>query len=108
MNSASRQSHARCYNGGNPTPVASTEGTSAQRWLRNALAPQRGGTPARRWLLCGSFFHDECVSPNNDNLIILTNGFAKKTQKTPSQQIDLAEQRKRDYLNRKESEENDE
>jgi phage-related protein len=41
-------------------------------------------------------------------LIILTNGFAKKTQKTPSQQIDLAEQRKRDYLNRKESEENDE
>ncbi len=45
---------------------------------------------------------------DNDNLIILTNGFAKKTQKTPSQEIDLAEQRKRDYLNRKESEENDE
>jgi phage-related protein len=45
---------------------------------------------------------------DNDNLIILTNGFAKKTQKTPSQEIDLAEQRKRDYLNRKKSEENDE
>ena len=34
-------------------------------------------------------------------LIILTNGFAKKTQKTPSQEIDLAQQRKRDYLNRR-------
>jgi phage-related protein len=44
----------------------------------------------------------------NDNLIILTNGFAKKTQKTPSQEIDLAEQRKRDYLNRKEETDNHE
>jgi len=35
------------------------------------------------------------------DLIILTNGFAKKTQKTPSQEINLAEQRKRDYLNRR-------
>lgn len=35
-----------------------------------------------------------------ENLIILTNGFAKKTQKTPSKEIDLAEQRKRDYLSR--------
>jgi hypothetical protein len=31
--------HGRCYNGGENTPVASTEGTSAQRWLRNALPP---------------------------------------------------------------------
>ncbi|MFK0732559.1 MAG: type II toxin-antitoxin system RelE/ParE family toxin [Gloeotrichia echinulata GP01] len=38
---------------------------------------------------------------DDDNLVILTNGFVKKTQKTPSQQIELAEQRKRDYLNRK-------
>ncbi|WYL95243.1 MAG: type II toxin-antitoxin system RelE/ParE family toxin [Gloeotrichia echinulata IR180] len=38
---------------------------------------------------------------DDDNLVIVTNGFAKKTQKTPSQQIELAEQRKRDYLNRK-------
>jgi phage-related protein len=35
------------------------------------------------------------------NLIILTNGFAKKTQKTPIREIALATQRKRDYLNRK-------
>jgi phage-related protein len=35
------------------------------------------------------------------SLIILTNGFAKKTQKTPSREIALAGQRRRDYLNRK-------
>ena len=34
-------------------------------------------------------------------LVILTNGFAKKTQKTPHREIELAEQRKRDYLSRK-------
>ena len=34
-------------------------------------------------------------------LIILTNGFAKKTQKTPEREIALAEQRKRDHLNRR-------
>ena len=34
-------------------------------------------------------------------LIILTNGFAKKTLKTPPNEIRLAEQRKRDYLQRK-------
>ncbi|HET7623895.1 MAG TPA: type II toxin-antitoxin system RelE/ParE family toxin [Verrucomicrobiae bacterium] len=34
-------------------------------------------------------------------LIILTNGFAKKSQKTPEREITLAAQRKRDYLNRK-------
>lgn len=33
--------------------------------------------------------------------IILTNGFAKKSQKTPKQEITLAEQRKKDYLERK-------
>lgn len=33
------------------------------------------------------------------NLVILTNGFAKKTQKTPTAEIKLAEQRKTDYLN---------
>ncbi|RAM51589.1 MAG: type II toxin-antitoxin system RelE/ParE family toxin [Hapalosiphonaceae cyanobacterium JJU2] len=42
---------------------------------------------------------------DQDNLIILTNGFAKKTQKTPSQEIELAEQRKRDYLSRKQNDE---
>jgi phage-related protein len=34
-------------------------------------------------------------------LIILTNGFAKKTQKTPEREIVLAEQRKRDHLSRR-------
>ncbi|MBV6506726.1 MAG: hypothetical protein ILNGONEN_02308 [Syntrophorhabdaceae bacterium] len=34
-------------------------------------------------------------------LMILTNGFAKKSQKTPRQEIDLAVRRKREYLSRK-------
>lgn len=34
-------------------------------------------------------------------LIILTNAFAKKTQKTPAREISLAEQRRADYLSRK-------
>ena len=34
------------------------------------------------------------------NIIILTNGFAKKSQKTPNQEIKLAEKRKRDYIAR--------
>ena len=33
--------------------------------------------------------------------IVLTNGFQKKTQKTPRQEIRLAEERKHDYLKRK-------
>lgn len=32
--------------------------------------------------------------------LVLTNGFAKKTQKTPAKEIALAEQRKRDHINR--------
>jgi phage-related protein len=35
------------------------------------------------------------------NLLILTNGFAKKTQKTPRQEIALAIRRKKDYLSRR-------
>ena len=38
---------------------------------------------------------------DNNEVIILTNGFAKKSQKTPKQEIELAEQRKTDYLSRK-------
>jgi phage-related protein len=34
------------------------------------------------------------------NLVILTNGFAKKSQKTPSAEIDTAQQRKKDHLRR--------
>jgi phage-related protein len=35
------------------------------------------------------------------SLLILTNGFAKKTQKTPSKEIALAIRRKNDYLARR-------
>jgi phage-related protein len=34
-------------------------------------------------------------------LIVLTNGFQKKTQKTPKAEIALAEERKKDYLENK-------
>jgi phage-related protein len=37
----------------------------------------------------------------DDELLILTGGFTKKTQKTPRQEISTAEKRKRDYLNRR-------
>jgi phage-related protein len=37
---------------------------------------------------------------NGNKLVILTNGFAKKSQKVPKQEIELAEQRKRDYFKR--------
>ena len=35
------------------------------------------------------------------NMVVLTNGFAKKTQKTPASEISLAERRKKDYQSRK-------
>jgi len=35
------------------------------------------------------------------SLMILTNGFAKKSQKTPRQEIELATRRKNEYLSRK-------
>jgi len=38
---------------------------------------------------------------DNDEFVILTNGFAKKSQKTPKKEINLAEQPKADYLSRK-------
>jgi len=37
----------------------------------------------------------------NGTLLILTNGFAKKTQKTPPQEIELAIRRKKEYLARR-------
>lgn len=40
---------------------------------------------------------------DDEQVVILTNGFAKKAQKTPKNEIELAEQRKKDYLSRKES-----
>ena len=38
---------------------------------------------------------------DGEELLILTSGFAKKTQKTPRQEIATAENRKRDYLIRR-------
>jgi phage-related protein len=38
---------------------------------------------------------------DDGNLLILTNGFAKKTQKTPPQEIALAIRRKNEYLARR-------
>lgn len=38
---------------------------------------------------------------DGSKMIVLTNGFAKKSQKVPKQEIKLAEQRKRNYLRRK-------
>jgi len=35
------------------------------------------------------------------NVVILAHGFQKKTQKTPKQMISLAQERKKDYLQRK-------
>lgn len=37
---------------------------------------------------------------HGSRLLILTNGFAKKTRKVPAREINLAERRKRDYLGR--------
>jgi len=36
-----------------------------------------------------------------NNCFILTNGFIKKTQKTPQSEINLAEERNRNYYERK-------
>jgi phage-related protein len=38
---------------------------------------------------------------NDKSFIVLTNGFQKKTQKTPKAEILLSEQRKKEYLERK-------
>jgi len=36
----------------------------------------------------------------SSRLVVLTNGFVKKTRKAPLKEIALAEQRKRDYIDR--------
>lgn len=38
---------------------------------------------------------------DGDNLVVLNHGFQKKTQKTPSKAIKIAENRRKDYLARK-------
>lgn len=37
---------------------------------------------------------------HSGNLVVLTNGFSKKSPKTPTSEIELAEQRKRDHIDR--------
>ncbi|MEE9429858.1 MAG: type II toxin-antitoxin system RelE/ParE family toxin [Melioribacteraceae bacterium] len=46
-----------------------------------------------------NIFRILCFFDKGD-IIILTNGFVKKTQKTPSKEIVLAEKRKQEYLKR--------
>lgn len=41
---------------------------------------------------------------DDGNLIVLTNGFIKKTQKTPKREIKLAEKMKKEYLKIKQDE----
>ena len=38
---------------------------------------------------------------DNEHLVVLNHAFQKKTQKTPHKEIKIAENRKKDYLNRK-------
>ena len=38
---------------------------------------------------------------DHGNLVVLTNGFVKKTDRTPRKEIDLAESRKKDYESRR-------
>lgn len=47
-----------------------------------------------------NIFRILCFFDKGD-LIVLTNGFIKKTQKTPKEKIKLAEKRKQEYLARK-------
>jgi len=67
------------------------------KWLSQLEGPVR---------LEGSLLyqHPGCFrieTSGDEELLILTSGFAKKTQKTPRQEIALAEKRKRDYLRRR-------
>ncbi len=39
----------------------------------------------------------------NNNLVVLNHAFQKKTQEIPSKEIKIAENRKKDYLNRRKS-----
>ncbi|WP_287055068.1 type II toxin-antitoxin system RelE/ParE family toxin, partial [Treponema sp.] len=36
----------------------------------------------------------------NGNIVILTNGFQKKTQKTPKTELDICEERMKDFIKR--------
>jgi phage-related protein len=53
-----------------------------------------------RVTIAGNIFRILCFFDDKE-LIILTNSFQKKTQKTPRNEIKIAEQRKKDYIKRK-------
>ncbi|WP_169267911.1 MULTISPECIES: hypothetical protein [Brasilonema] len=53
------------------TPVASTEGTSARRWLPNAVAPQDRTASPPHWLLCLAVVH--CLMHNSLPSLISSN-----------------------------------
>ena len=53
-----------------------------------------------RVTIAGNIFRILCFFDGKE-LIILTHCFQKKTQKTPRQEIEIAEQRKKDYIKRK-------
>jgi len=38
---------------------------------------------------------------DGENLVVLNHGFQKKTQKTPKKEIEIAETRKKSYINRR-------
>lgn len=50
--------------------------------------------------LAGNIYRIFCCF-DKGNLVVLFNGFQKKSQKTPIQEIDLAEKLKKEYLNLK-------
>ncbi|MBM3422739.1 MAG: type II toxin-antitoxin system RelE/ParE family toxin [Chlorobi bacterium] len=65
---------------------------------------RNNGIPYGIWEVRAAQGNNEFRLPgffDDGNLVILTNRFAKKSQKTPLEQITLAEQRKNDYLRRK-------
>ena len=53
-----------------------------------------------RVTIAGNIFRILCFFDGKE-LIILANSFQKKTQKTPHKEIKIAEQRKKEYLKRK-------
>jgi len=51
---------------------------------------------------CGSDIYRVFSFFDKDQLVILINGFQKKTQKTPKREIELAEKLRKEYFNEKE------
>jgi phage-related protein len=49
----------------------------------------------------GSDIYRVFCFPDKGKLVVLVNGFQKKTQKTPKSEIDFAEKLKKEYFNEK-------